>query len=63
MPKKALDSRIPTLIRNTVQSHERSIFIIVGDRGRDQVVHLHHILSLSKVSARPTVSSYFIGQH
>jgi N-acetyltransferase 10 len=58
MPKKALDSRIPTLIRNTVQSHERSIFIIVGDRGRDQVVHLHHILSLSKVSARPTVYSY-----
>ena len=56
MPKKALDSRIPTLIRNTVQSRHRSFFIIVGDKARDQVVHLHHILSLSRVSARPKVS-------
>jgi tRNA(Met) cytidine acetyltransferase TmcA, N-terminal len=55
MPKKALDSRIPTLIRNNVQTHQRSIFIVVGDQGREQVVHLHHILSLSRVSARPNV--------
>jgi hypothetical protein len=55
MPKKALDSRIPTLIRNTVQTRHRSFFIIVGDKARDQVVHLHHILSLSRVSARPKV--------
>lgn len=62
MPKKALDSRIPALIRNTVQTQQRSIFVIVGDRGRDQVVNLHHILSLSRVSARPSVSTTLLGR-
>ena len=31
------------------------MFVIVGDRGRDQVVNLHYILSKSSVKTRPSV--------
>ncbi|CAB08603.1 rRNA/tRNA cytidine N-acetyltransferase [Schizosaccharomyces pombe] len=55
MPKKALDSRIPTLIKNGCQEKQRSFFVVVGDRARDQVVNLHWLLSQSKVAARPNV--------
>lgn len=33
----------------------RSMFVVVGDRGRDQVVILHHMLSKATVRARPSV--------
>ncbi|CAG8521951.1 6254_t:CDS:10 [Diversispora eburnea] len=55
MVKKAIDSRIPTLIKNGVQKKHRTFFIIVGDKGRDQVVNLHWILSQAQVTARPSV--------
>jgi N-acetyltransferase 10 len=55
MVKKALDSRIHTLIRNNVQSNHRSFFVIVGDKSRDQVVNLHWLLSQARVAARPSV--------
>ncbi|KAI9292207.1 DUF699-domain-containing protein [Neoconidiobolus thromboides FSU 785] len=55
MPKKALDQRIPTLIKNNVQKRERSMFVIVGDRGKDQIVNLHWLLSQTKVATRPNV--------
>ncbi|KAJ3391783.1 N-acetyltransferase 10 [Entophlyctis sp. JEL0112] len=55
MKRKKLDSRIPTLIANGVASRHRSLFVIVGDRGRDQVVTLHYLLSKARVSARPSV--------
>ncbi|KAK6336457.1 killer toxin resistant protein [Orbilia brochopaga] len=45
MVKKELDKRIPALIRNGVQEKKRSFFIIVGDRAKDVIVHLHYILS------------------
>ena len=44
MPRKALDSRIPTLIRNNAQQGKRSFFVIVGDRQKDVIVNLYHIL-------------------
>ncbi|KAJ3035368.1 hypothetical protein HK097_004226, partial [Rhizophlyctis rosea] len=53
--RKKLDPRIPALIANGVQSHHRSFFVLVGDRGRDQVVTLHFLLSKARVSARPSV--------
>ena len=37
MVRKQLDSRIPALIGNGVASNHRSFFVLVGDRGRDQV--------------------------
>ena len=44
MPKKAIDSRIPALIRNGMQEKKRSFFVIVGDRQKDVIVNLYHIL-------------------
>ena len=44
MPKKAIDSRIPALIRNGMLEKKRSFFVIVGDRQKDVIVNLYHIL-------------------
>ncbi|KAI9727966.1 MAG: N-acetyltransferase 10 [Chrysothrix sp. TS-e1954] len=44
MVKKAIDSRIPALIRNGVQDKKRSFFVVVGDRQKDVIVNLYHIL-------------------
>ena len=35
--KKKVDQRIRTLVENCVKQRQRSVFVIVGDRGRDQV--------------------------
>lgn len=45
MPRKAIDSRIPTLIRNGVQEKKRSFIVVVGDRAKDVIVNLHYIMS------------------
>ncbi|KAJ2778777.1 N-acetyltransferase 10 [Coemansia javaensis] len=55
MVRKAVDSRVNTLIRNGVQENHRSFFVLVGDRGKDQVVNLHWMLSQARVSGRPSV--------
>ncbi|CAI6284530.1 unnamed protein product [Periconia digitata] len=44
MPKKAIDARIPALIRNGAQEKKRSFFVVVGDRQKDVIVNLYHIL-------------------
>ena len=44
MVKKAIDARIPALIRNGCQEKNRSFFVIVGDRQKDVIVNLYHIL-------------------
>ena len=44
MVKKAIDSRIPALIRNGVQTRQRSLFIIIGDRARNQLPNLHYLM-------------------
>uniref|UniRef100_A0A6A7GF83 RNA cytidine acetyltransferase n=1 Tax=Hirondellea gigas TaxID=1518452 RepID=A0A6A7GF83_9CRUS len=53
--RKKVDSRIRTLIENGVKLNQRSFFVLVGDKGRDQIVNLHYILSKSRVKARPSV--------
>ena len=55
MVKKQIDSRIHTLIKNGVQSKHRTFFVLVGDKGKDQVVNLHWLLSQAQVTARPSV--------
>ncbi|KAI1856438.1 hypothetical protein JX265_011685 [Neoarthrinium moseri] len=45
MTRKAVDSRIPALIRNGLQERKRSFFVVVGDRAKDVIVHLHYIMS------------------
>ncbi|RDX55888.1 DUF699-domain-containing protein [Lentinus brumalis] len=53
--RKQLDPRIPILINNNVKKNHRSFIVLVGDRGRDQIVNLHFLLSQARVSARPSV--------
>ncbi|CAF0885538.1 unnamed protein product [Brachionus calyciflorus] len=55
MVKKKIDNRIRVLIENGIQSKHRSMFVVVGDKARDQCVILHHMLSKSQVKARPNV--------
>lgn len=44
MVKKAIDARIPALIRNGAQEKKRSFFVVVGDHQKDVIVNLYHIL-------------------
>ncbi|OXA52954.1 RNA cytidine acetyltransferase [Folsomia candida] len=55
MVRKKVDNRIRVLIENGVHTGHRSMFVIVGDKGRDQVVILHHMLSKAEVKARPNI--------
>jgi len=55
MVLKKVDNRIRIAIENGVQQKHRTLFFVVGDKARDQVVILHHMLSKSQVKARPSV--------
>ncbi|KAI1920230.1 N-acetyltransferase 10 [Ophidiomyces ophidiicola] len=55
MPRKALDSRIPALIRNGVQEKKRSFFVVVGDRVKDVIVHLHYIMTSVDIKQNKSV--------
>ena len=55
MPRKKVDARVRILIENAIKSKTRSFFVVVGDRGKDQVANLHYILSKAAVKARPQV--------
>ena len=35
--RKKIDSRIRTLVENCVKLRQRGLFVIIGDKGRDQV--------------------------
>lgn len=49
--RKKVDSRIRTLVENGVKLNHRSLFVIVGDKGRDQVrfgvLHVYAIMSFA----------------
>eukprot|EP00057_Strongylocentrotus_purpuratus_P027124 XP_011681598.1 PREDICTED: N-acetyltransferase 10 [Strongylocentrotus purpuratus] len=55
MVRKKIDNRIRVQIENGVTQGHRSLFVLVGDKGKDQVVILHHMLSKAVVKARPSV--------
>ncbi|XP_054263495.1 RNA cytidine acetyltransferase [Macrosteles quadrilineatus] len=55
MVRKKIDNRIRVLIENGVTLGHRTMFVVVGDKGKDQVVILHHMLSKATVKARPSV--------
>nr|XP_054761820.1 RNA cytidine acetyltransferase-like [Lytechinus pictus] len=55
MVRKKIDNRIRVQIENGVTQGHRSLFVVVGDKGKDQVVILHHMLSKAVVKARPSV--------
>lgn len=50
-----MDERIRTLIENGVKQRHRSMFVIIGDKSRDQIVNLHYMQSKAVVKSRPTV--------
>lgn len=52
---KKLDSRIHKVIQESVKNGHRGLVVLVGERSRDQVVIIHHLLSKASVSARPSV--------
>ncbi|KAI9495055.1 GNAT acetyltransferase 2-domain-containing protein [Zychaea mexicana] len=55
MVRKVVDSRVATLIKNCVQTKHRSFFVVVGDKGKEQVVNLHYLLAQAQVTSRPSV--------
>ncbi|XP_072031061.1 RNA cytidine acetyltransferase-like [Amphiura filiformis] len=55
MVRKKIDNRLRVLIENGVSQGHRSLFVVVGDKGKDQVVILHHMLSKAVIKARPSV--------
>ncbi|SGY81905.1 BQ5605_C009g05533 [Microbotryum silenes-dioicae] len=55
--RKPLDTRIPTLIANSLQTSHRSFFLLLGDRAKAhaQIVNLHFLLGQSIAGlANPT---------
>lgn len=55
MGKKAIDSRIPALIRNGVQEKQRSFIIIVGDKARNQLPNLHYLMMSADLKMNKSV--------
>lgn len=55
MVRVKIDNRIRTLIENGSNQGHRSLFIIVGEKSRDQVVTLYHILTKTQIKAKPDV--------
>lgn len=59
--RKKVDNRIRVQIENGVAQHHRSMFVIVGDRGRDQVKHnrVQHYCNTVTSFAKPYSCVYF----
>ena len=55
MVRKKLDARVRTLIERSVVTGQRSMLVLVGDHGKDQVPNLHQLLARTSVKARPKV--------
>ncbi|XP_053616527.1 RNA cytidine acetyltransferase [Plodia interpunctella] len=55
MVKKKIDNRIRVMIENGVKLRHRTMFLLVGDKSRDQVPILYDMLVKSTVKARPSV--------
>ncbi|KAH3686339.1 hypothetical protein WICPIJ_002701 [Wickerhamomyces pijperi] len=55
MVKKAIDSRIPALIRNGVQEKQRSLFVIVGDKAKNQLPNLHYLMMSADLKMNKSV--------
>lgn len=56
--RKKVDDRVKKLVEDNAKKRHRSLFVLVGDRGREQVVNLHYLLM--RVAANtPILSSTF----
>ncbi|KAL8450589.1 hypothetical protein Emed_002461 [Eimeria media] len=52
--RKKVDPRVRGLVESCLSCRERSFFVLVGDRGREQVVNLHFLLA-KLTSGKPSV--------
>ena len=52
--RKKVDARVRTLIENGVKKNHRSFFVVVGDRGREQIPNLHYVLNKASAKRRAT---------
>lgn len=55
MVRKNLDERIRSLIERSIRQSHRSMLVLVGDHGKDQVPNLHNIITRSQEKIRPKV--------
>ncbi|KAL7297347.1 hypothetical protein TKK_0009737 [Trichogramma kaykai] len=55
MVRKKIDNRIRTLVEDGVARQHRTMFVIVGEKAKDQVMFLHHILLKSTVRTQPNI--------
>ncbi len=55
MVRKKLDERIRTLIERGVVTKQRSILVLVGDHGKDQVPNLYQLMTKTSIRSRPKV--------
>uniref|UniRef100_A0A6G1S9V5 RNA cytidine acetyltransferase n=1 Tax=Aceria tosichella TaxID=561515 RepID=A0A6G1S9V5_9ACAR len=55
MVRVKMDNRIRTLIENGANTGHRSLFVIVGEKSRDQAVTLYKIWKDMQVKAKPSV--------
>lgn len=55
MVRKKLDERVRTLIERGVVQNERSMLVLVGDHGKDQVPNIFQLLTKTSVRSRPKV--------
>lgn len=53
--RKKIDPKIKVLIENVLKLRQRGIFVIIGDRGKDQVVNLYYMMSQNMNKAKPKV--------
>ena len=53
--RKKVDPSIQAMMKNCVASNQRGVFVIIGDRGRDQVVNIHYLMSKLTLKAKPKV--------
>lgn len=50
--KRRVDDRIKLLIDNAASQKHRAVVLLVGDRAKDQIVHLHHMVSRANHSSK-----------
>jgi N-acetyltransferase 10 len=52
MVKKKIDNRLRVLIENGIRTFHRSLIVVVGDKGRDQVISYFIFLFNQSISSR-----------
>lgn len=53
--KRKLDDRVRHLVDNAVHKKHRALLLLVGDRGKDQIVNLHQMVSRANHSAKVNI--------